>query len=905
MKKHAILPRLVIPLIPVAVTLALVIEQDETESRSPREDGSGSTSRAAPSPPASNPPLAASLKDVPDPLVERRRWKAYLKKLPKLQSHQNSLLALAERLPLEVFASLSPALQQRLARFADQRLDPNGVPSTLCWAPGVEPEVLAAFHAAEELESASPGGLSKATQFDDSDRWDRTATYNSFSERGEQGLPTILTWSFIPDGTSIHGYVGEPTSDSDLIAFLDDRYNVVGGGSDLTTRPWFEVFEASFGNIAGVTGISYVYEPNDDGAALTSVSLPSGSIGRRGDIRIGGHFIDGQSGSNTLAYNFFPNAGEMIIDTSNPGFYGNLTSDSLNLTNVVEHEAGHGLGLGHVCPINQTKLMEPFISRNFRGLQLDDTFSLNRLYGDFYEKQDPDRNNDSSGKASLLPVIPGIPFERERLSIDDNSDRDFYQFDAIAAGDLLTCRVLPATTPPGFVEGPQEAGGSCSSGSPFDFTSVHDLAISLLAADGSTVLATANSQPAGQNEEIIAFEAPSTGTYFLRVEGDATDSTQLYTLQVEIIAPPAAPSELLADTSTNEAVTLTWNDNSDNETAFQIERKIESDGTWAVYALTAAEVTSYTDADPVPGANLFYRVTSLGEAADSAPTATEVTMVVNLSSDSYLYDFGSSTSPLAAEAFRVSPQTDGDVSWSGPVGARDRGGFDPFNRDYLFAADLQTWTHRLNNGVWRVTVRQGDEASALDDLAISAEGGLQAENISSAAGQFIETSFVVEVSDDALDLAFDDLGGATDQWAVNRIALQRLSPYRSWAFREALPEAFDDPGQDADGDTILNLQEYYFGFAPLQPTETIGIQAEPSPDGTSLIFSFTRDPGASPDAVTFESSPDLKIWTPFTPGPDEIATSMNDEDPGLQDVTLTLPISQDQRFIRVGLEVVE
>ena len=74
-----------------------------------------------------------------------------------------------------------------------------------------------------------------------------------------------------------------------------------GGGSDLTTRPWFAVFQAAFDNISELTGVSYVYESNDDGAAFAQFSLPSGSIGTRGDIRIGGHFIDGESGSNTLA----------------------------------------------------------------------------------------------------------------------------------------------------------------------------------------------------------------------------------------------------------------------------------------------------------------------------------------------------------------------------------------------------------------------------------------------------------------------------------------------------------------------------------------------------------------------------------------------------------------------------
>ena len=123
-----------------------------------------------------------------------------------------------------------------------------------------------AFHLAEEMaaqetafeemaseESLSEGMASEgdpiidvATQFDDNDRWRRTATFNSFFERAEQGLPTTLLWGFMQDGTRIEGFNGEPTSGSDLIAFLDEIYEVDDGSDDLTTRPWFSVVFSGF-----------------------------------------------------------------------------------------------------------------------------------------------------------------------------------------------------------------------------------------------------------------------------------------------------------------------------------------------------------------------------------------------------------------------------------------------------------------------------------------------------------------------------------------------------------------------------------------------------------------------------------------------------------------------------------
>lgn len=472
------------------------------------------------------------------PLATKLRWQDFLDRHSGLQAHRESLMAISSRLPLKQFESLEPELQVRLARFAKQRRTSSTPPFSMCWAPGVSPDVISAFHAVEEVMPAGdePGDPQAATQFSESGRWSRTATFNSFFERREQGKPTTLRWSFVPDGTSIFGFNGEPTSDSDLIAFLDDRYGE-SGGSDLTTRTWFQVFQAAFDNISELTGLTYVYEPNDDGASMAQNNLPSGSIGVRGDIRIGGHFIDGQANPNVLAYNFSPNSGDMVIDTSNTAFYGDLSQTSLNLRNVVEHEHGHGLGLNHVCPISQTKLMEPFISRRFRGLQLDDIFSLNRLYGDYFEKHSSARNNDSSGNAALLPVTAGVPYRREYLSIDDNNDNDFYLLENVSAGDLITFRVIPVATPGGFVEGPQNPDGTCAPASNFNFTNIHNLDIAILASNGRTELIQSSSESIGQSEEIVAFEASSGGDYYLEVTGDSANNCQLYTLEVEIDSP--------------------------------------------------------------------------------------------------------------------------------------------------------------------------------------------------------------------------------------------------------------------------------------------------------------------------------------------------------------------------------
>ncbi|MCA8995568.1 MAG: hypothetical protein KDA80_01225, partial [Planctomycetaceae bacterium] len=115
---------------------------------------------------------------------------------------------------------------------------------------------------------ASGGELENSEfSFDDTDRWTNTVTNGSGLQQGD---PTTLTWSFVPDGTSIFGYNGEPTSDSNLIAFLGGIYGVTTNDTNYTDEPWFGLFESYLNRWGEVSGLTYTYEPNDDGAAFTS-----------------------------------------------------------------------------------------------------------------------------------------------------------------------------------------------------------------------------------------------------------------------------------------------------------------------------------------------------------------------------------------------------------------------------------------------------------------------------------------------------------------------------------------------------------------------------------------------------------------------------------------------------------
>ena len=98
--------------------------------------------------------------------------------------------------------------------------------------------------------------------------------------------------------------------------------------------------------------------------------------GATGDIRFGGHNIDG--GGGTLAHAFFPPpngttaAGDTHFDLPENWAVGSLDGDpsTIDIYQVTAHEIGHALGLHHTSVPGS--LMNPVYSEAFTGPQADD-----------------------------------------------------------------------------------------------------------------------------------------------------------------------------------------------------------------------------------------------------------------------------------------------------------------------------------------------------------------------------------------------------------------------------------------------------------------------------------------------------------------------------------------------------
>lgn len=327
------------------------------------------------------------------------------------------------------------------------------------------------------------------------------------------GDPSTVTWSIVPDGT----LVGSNQDPSNFIAFMDGIYG--GGSGAVSGRPWFPLVQRAYDNWAAVSGLTFVYESFDDGAPQGGTNR--GIQGVRGDIRVGGAPIDGDFG--ILAYNYFPSNGgnsgfdgDMVVDTRD-SFYA-LNSDGPSgenraLLNVLMHEAGHGIGLGHVDPTNQTKLMEPFLSTAFYGPQHDDILGGQTLYGDDRE------SNDAATTATSLGTISNGTRTLSLLSMDNNADRDFFSFDAPSSG-----RITLSITPVGFQYDVAPTGGSVG---PVNSLLYSDLSFQVLGSDGQTILAQVNNGGLGVTEVLTDFDIRTPGRYYIRVDG-TLDVVQLY-----------------------------------------------------------------------------------------------------------------------------------------------------------------------------------------------------------------------------------------------------------------------------------------------------------------------------------------------------------------------------------------
>ena len=109
--------------------------------------------------------------------------------------------------------------------------------------------------------------------------------------------------------------------------------------------------------------------------------------------------------------------------------------------------------------------------------------------------------------------------------------------------------------------------------------------------------------------------------YFYRVQAVSGTFTSAYTgpAQAITLGPPPPPGSLAARASSDTRIDLSWQDNSNIESGYIIERSDDLGATWNPLATTAANATSYSDLGLGVAKTYQYRVSTASAQGNSAP----------------------------------------------------------------------------------------------------------------------------------------------------------------------------------------------------------------------------------------------------------------------------------------------
>lgn len=90
---------------------------------------------------------------------------------------------------------------------------------------------------------------------------------------------------------------------------------------------------------------------------------------------------------------------------------------------------------------------------------------------------------------------------------------------------------------------------------------------------------------------------------------------------------PAAPGRLSAVATSSTQVTLTWDDNSDNEDGFKIERQAQGEADFTEIGQRGKDVKTFVDSTVSPGMTYTYQVRAFNKGGDSAYSNTATVQV--------------------------------------------------------------------------------------------------------------------------------------------------------------------------------------------------------------------------------------------------------------------------------------
>ncbi|MFZ4707468.1 MAG: fibronectin type III domain-containing protein, partial [Bacteroidales bacterium] len=114
----------------------------------------------------------------------------------------------------------------------------------------------------------------------------------------------------------------------------------------------------------------------------------------------------------------------------------------------------------------------------------------------------------------------------------------------------------------------------------------------------------------------------SSTTYYYKVQAANSVGNSVWSnvanTTTAVAGPPAAPANLVAKATGCNSVLLTWVDNSNNETSFDLRRSTSLSGTYTTIATLPANAITYTNTGLTKGRKYYYKVRAVNSAGNSA-----------------------------------------------------------------------------------------------------------------------------------------------------------------------------------------------------------------------------------------------------------------------------------------------